>query len=346
MKQRLLRNLRAQWRDARVLLHESRRALLLFAGTVLAGGLVFRFAYYFPETGAHPGFAESIYASFALIFFQPTLPFPTAWPVQALYFLIPTLGLASIADGLVHFGAALVNKNERGQKWQVAMASTYSDHVIVCGIGKVGYRVILELLRFGREVVAMDQDADCRFAERVKAAGVPLIVGDARRQEVLLKAGVERADAIIPATNDELANLDIALDARELNPDIQVVMRLFDPDLARRVEQGFGIQTALSVSALAAPLFATAAMRVPVKHSFYVGDALLHISELVVAPGSQLVGWSIGRLETELDMSVIYYRDRATTSLHPGRQTELSAGEHVLVLAQLKALQKLNKLNG
>ncbi|MFN2199186.1 MAG: hypothetical protein ACK2UW_23920, partial [Anaerolineales bacterium] len=38
-------------------------------------------------------------------------------------------------------------------------------------------------------------------------------------------------------------NLDIALDARDLNPDVRIVMRLFDSDLAQRVEKGFGIQT-------------------------------------------------------------------------------------------------------
>ena len=47
-------------------------------------------------------------------------------------------------------------------------------------------------------------------------------------------------------------NLDIALQARELNPGIKVVLRMFDPDLARRVESGFGIHTAFSTSALAA----------------------------------------------------------------------------------------------
>lgn len=61
---------------------------------------------------------------------------------------------------------------------------------------------------------------------------------------------------------------------------------------------------------------------------------------------SQLAGWSVGQLETELDLSVVYTRDCTASCLHPDAQAVLSAGDHVLVLAQLKALQKLGKLNG
>ena len=138
--------------------------------------------------------------------------------MQVLFFILPILGLMIVADGVIRFGTALTNKQERGQKWQVAMASTYSGHVIVCGMGRVGYRVALELLKYGREVVAVEADEKCRFAEKAMALGIPVIFADARRQENLIKAGIEQADAIIPCTNDELGNLDIALDARELNP--------------------------------------------------------------------------------------------------------------------------------
>ena len=91
--------------------------------------------------------------------------------------------------GLFRFGSALLNKQERGQKWQVAMASTYKGHVIVCGLGKLGYRVILELLEFGREVVGIELDANGRFVERIQALNVPVVLADARREENLHQGG-------------------------------------------------------------------------------------------------------------------------------------------------------------
>ncbi len=345
MKRQLRRTLRAQLRDLRVLFRESRLSLFLFAAIVFGGALVFHFFYAYPDTGQSPSFAQALHATFALVFFETLLPFPEQWYLQVLFFLIPILGLAVVAEGLLRFGSALLNKQARGQKWQVAMASTYSNHVIVCGLGKLGYRVILQLLKFGRDVVGIEVDPECRFVEKVRALGVPLIVASARRPESLSQAGVERADAIIPATNDELTNLDIALNARELNPKIKVVMRVFDADLAEQMEKGFDIHTAFSTTAVAAPIFAAAAMRVNIEHSFYVGDQLLNLSEVNIVPGSQLAGWCLEKLEAELDLSVVCYHGQDLTDLHPLPDLCLAVGDKVLVLASLDTLERLNGLN-
>jgi voltage-gated potassium channel len=341
----LHRALRAQWRDARVLLNESRGPLLLFIALVLGGAGIFFFFYTDPISGEGISFPQALYGTFTLIFFQGSLEFPSQWYLQILYFIIPILGLVAVVDGVVRFGSALTNKQERGQKWQVAMASTYSGHVIICGMGRVGYRVALELLKFRREVVAVEADENCRFVEKALRLGIPVIIADARRQENLIKAGIELADAIIPCTNDELANLDIALDARELNPQIKVVMRMFDAELAARVEKGFGIHTAYSVSALAAPTIAAASMRVSVRSSFYVGDRLLNISEVTVRPSSKIAGWSVQQLEESLDLSVVSYIDGEATHLHPKPDLLLKAQNKILVLATLETLQKLETLN-
>jgi len=347
MKRSWRRTVRAEVRDIRVLLQESWTALLLFVVILLGGALVFYALYVDPETGRRIDLGQALYGAFGLIFFNPylALPGPEQWYLRILYFVIPILGLAAVADGVLRFGVALVNKRDRGQKWQVAMASTYHDHVIVCGIGRVGYRVVLELLKFGREVVAVEANPEGRFVEKAQGLGIPVILANARRSANLVKAGVERADAIIPCTDDELTNLDIALDAREINPEIKVVMRMFDPDLARRIERGFGIHTAFSTSALAAPIFAAASMRFKVKHSFYVGDTLLNICEIDIGPGSSLAGWSIRKLERTLDLQVVCHQEAGGTDLHPDPELALRPGDKLLVMASLEVLQRLNELN-
>jgi voltage-gated potassium channel len=345
VKQGFRRTLRAQLRDARVLFREFRTPLLLFVVLIVAGAVIFHYVYTFPSTDRHPELDDALHSVFALIFFETLLPFPDRWYVQILFFIIPVLGLAAIADGLLRFYVALTNKQSRGQKWQVALASTYSDHVIVCGIGKVGYRVILELLKFQRDVVAIEEDPQGRFVEKAKALDIPVIIADARRTETLVKSGVKQADAIIPCTDNELSNVDIALDAREVNPNIKVVLRMFDADLARRVEKGFGIHTAFSTSALAAPIFAAAATRVNVKHSFYVGDELLNLSELTIEPDSRLLGWSLKELQAKLDLSVVCYQGTEITDLHPDPSLHLSNGDRILVVASIETLRRLKDLN-
>jgi voltage-gated potassium channel len=345
MGRKYKRILRAQLRDIWVLLQESRNALFLFGAILIIGTLAFHFDYTFPGTNQYPSLSEALYATFTLIFFSPEIPYPEQWHLQALLFIIPIFGLVAVADGILRFGGALLSKQARGQKWQVAMASTYRDHVIVCGIGKVGYRVILELLKFEKEITALEKNPEGRFVEKVKSLGIPIILSDARQSENLLKAGVKEADAIIPCTDDELTNLDIALDAREINPDIRVVMRMFDADFAKRIEKGFGIHYAFSTSAVSAPIYASAAMREDIQHSFYVGDNLLHISQLKIQPESKLRGWTIGRLEEDLDLSVICHEKDGCAYLHPENDLTLSVGEGILVLANLETLRILNELN-
>jgi Trk K+ transport system NAD-binding subunit len=344
-KKDVRRALRAQWRDAVVLFHESRSALILFIALIFGGALLFYFFYTDPYTGQRINFSEALYGTFALLFFQGSLEYPHQGFIQILYFIIPILGLVVVADGVIRFGVALTNKQERGQKWQTAMASTYNGHVIICGMGKVGFRVALELIKLNRDVVAIEANPEGRFLEKTRALGIPVILADARRSENLFKAGVDRADAVIPCTENELTNLDIALDVREINPNAKIVLRMFDPELALRVEKGFGIHTAFSVSALAAPTFAAASLRIDVRSSFYVGDQLLNISEITIQPGATVEGWSIEKLEHNLDLSVVSYIEGGITHLHPEPGLILTLGSQLLVLATLETLQKLGGLN-
>ncbi|MAT43996.1 MAG: hypothetical protein CL609_16810 [Anaerolineaceae bacterium] len=339
------RILRAQIRDLWVLLREFWQTLLLFVLLVAGGGLLLHLFYVDPMTGSRIGLVEGFYDAFAMIFFANPLNFPKNVFLDMLFFLIPILGLAVLAEGLLRFGLALTDKQSRGEKWQVAMASTYKNHIVVCGFGKVGYRVTLELLKFEREVVVIESNPLGRFVDKAKDLGIPIIIADARRTTNLMKAHVQFADAIIPCTDDELANLDIALDARELKQDIKVVMRMFDEDLAKRIERGFGIHTAFSTSALTAPIVAAQAMRLNVQHSFYVGEQLLNLAQLKVNPNSAWVGWTLKDLHQRLDVSVIYYRDGKLEDMHPPLDLVLKPGVEILVLTTIEKLEEINRLN-
>ena len=341
----LHRSIRAQFRDTYVLLLESRTPIILFFLVWFGSAAIFTAYYHEPGRPIGISWGEALWRSFSLIFFGPDGDYPDHQFVRILYYVVPIAGLVIIADGLLRFGTAFFDKQVRGQKWQVAVASTYDNHIIVCGLGKVGYRTTLELLKFKREVVGIEANNDGRFLDALRDLGIPVLIGDASRPEFLEKAGVRRADAIIPATDNELSNVDIALHARELNPKIKVVLRMFDPDLARRVETGFGIHTAFSASALSAPVFATAAMRFQVKHSFYVGDVLLNIAEFTIESGSTLEGWTVQQLEKAVDVSVVTHHRGSSTEIHPELQQMLCAGDKMLILASIDALTKLRTMS-
>ena len=90
--------------------------------------------------------------------------------------------------------------------------------------------------------MAIEADENGRFVAAAQALDIPVVTGDARQRELLLQLGLQRARAIVAATSSDLVNLSAALNARDLRPDLRVVVRLYDPAFAIRVQRGFGVR--------------------------------------------------------------------------------------------------------
>jgi Trk K+ transport system NAD-binding subunit len=337
--------LKKNWRDFRVLVRAFSRPVLLFIGTLIFFGLLYWFLADISPLADKPGLVESIFLVLSMIFLQANTTFPEPFYLQVFFFVMPVIGILLLSAGAANLGVKLFNKSARGQDWEVALASTYSDHVIVCGLGKLGYRVTLQLLEFGQSVVAVERDADKTFIALARECDVPVILGDARQPEVLRRAGVERASAVVCCTQDELANLDIALDAREMRPDIKVVLRMFDETLASKVEKGFGIHTAFSMSALSAPAFAAAATRAHIDYSFYVGGTLLHVSQINVDAGSPLTGLTLENAERQFNMTIVMHQTGGELHLHPTSDEVIMEDDTLVVFATLETLGLIGGIN-
>lgn len=167
---------------------------------------------------------------------------------------------------------------------------TMDGHVVILGLGHVGFRVFELLRRLGEAVAVADQRADPERVAQVERHGGMFVAGDIRNPEVLRQCRVHTAKALLALTDQELANLSVAMDARLLNPGAKIVIRLFDQELARHIRQVFAIQTVLSTSAIAAPLFAAAIFddhNLACFQSLGVSCAIVHWR---VAEGAALVG--------------------------------------------------------
>jgi voltage-gated potassium channel len=166
----------------------------------------------------------------------------------------------------------------------------------VCGVGSVGFRVVEELTSMKVEVFAIERDGDSMFVERARQLGAQVVIGDARAENLLRELHVERARAVIVATNDDLANMEIAMDVREVTRDVPIVMRLFDQRLAEKVKATLGVQVSVSTSRLAAPLFASAALDPAVVGTHRVADTVLVVIQVAIHSPSVLRGRTIAEL--------------------------------------------------
>ena len=287
--------------------------------------------------------AEALYAVLNLLFFNTVYALPDDVFTEVVFFVLPVLGIVVLGQLLVRLGTALANR----EQWARALASTYTDHVVVCGLGRVGFRVVRWLHDLGEAVVVIERDTDNLFLDRVKEWHVPVIAADARRVEILEQAGIRRASAVAALTSDDLFNLSVATESRALQPEIRVVLRTFEDRLAENLRAGFDIHAAYSTSALAAPAFAAAATRAPVDHAFAfeqgAHSALITVTKFTLVPESILVGWTVGRLETEFGVNVLAHR-RDAFEYHPPDERVLAAGEGVVIAATIDALNRIARL--
>jgi Trk K+ transport system NAD-binding subunit len=216
------------------------------------------------------------------------------------------------------------------------------DHVILCGLGKVGYSTLEMLSQQGVPVVAITRDIQPDRAHRAGQIASHLILEDARTDEALIEAGVRDARAIIIATNDDLTNLTIALDARRLAPEIAIVLRLYDRDLAERVRQQMDVRAVLNAAELAAPAFIAAALGEQVIRAFDIGSVLLSIVSMKVADTATGEGQTLREWAAHLEATPLALRSGSAGLMHiPVMDYKLQAGDEVIVAASSHLIDHL-----
>ena len=227
----------------------------------------------------------------------------------------------------------------------MAVASTFRNHVVLIGMGHLGFRVANQLRDMGRELVVIELDDRQDLTLEIRARDVPVIIDDASRDAVLVGAGIERARAIILAIQNDALNLKIALKARALNPRIEVVVRIFDDDFAEALRKQFGF-TAMSATSLAAPVFAATAAGVDLSQPVTLDGHPLSVSRLVVTARSTLSTLTVGEIEQRYDVSVVMVHAADGTDMHPPDTRRLKAGDTVAVFGAPESVNRLAGDNG
>ena len=230
--------------------------------------------------------------------------------------LIPLI-TAVVVDGVVNARLALHAGRIQPDR---------SGHVVVVGLGNIGTRVMAQLHDFGVEVVAIDKNPDARGAALAHRLGVP---ADRRRRgpggDAALRLGGDLPGAggglhrrrRQPAGRAERPGLD---------PELRVVLRLFDGDFAERIQKAFGIGISRSVSYLAAPAFAAALLDRAVIATIPVGRHALLVTEVPVAAGSALDGRPLAAVAHPGEVRLLAHT-------RPGQKADWSADPRLVITA-------------
>jgi voltage-gated potassium channel len=338
----LSRRLVANLRYLRALIKRFRTTLLLTAALFLGAPPIYQLQCRLP--GGEPVRAgKALEHVYFLLFGQPSLDCADDWALTVLNLLIPPVGIALVVDGVVRFAYLFFAKHKSDKEWIEVIAETMKGHIIVCGAGRVGYRVVDQLRSMGKDVVVVEKREDGAFVSVLRDEQVPLLIDDIRSPQCLPRLNVKAASAIVCATDDDLANLNIALDARRLKPDIRVVIRLFDDDLVAKVRDTFRAE-ALSSSSLAAPAMALAALDPRIVHSFRIGGHLMVVSVFEARTG--LPGVTISEVRDRFGALALALRRGESEKLHPHGEQLIQAGDLLTLQAEYPDYRRLRAFTG
>ncbi|HEX4831758.1 MAG TPA: NAD-binding protein [Trebonia sp.] len=197
-------------------------------------------------------------------------------------------------------------------------------HVLVIGLGTVGIAVAERLVRAGGDVVVIEKDERNRHLARARSLGVPVVIADATQPSVLASVRLAVASGVAVLTSDDMANLETGLAVRDqLGPrweSVPVVLRIFDPQFARSVQETFGFRGVRSTAALAAPWFVGAALGLDVLSTFYAGDQPLLVARLTVTPGGGLASLAMSDLGARTRVLAIRRAADRDVLEHPPRR--------------------------
>ena len=326
------RTARAGLAYARAMFHEFRWTLLLLLIAMVFGAAVIGLTPGVLIADRRPTVGTSLYGAWMAMLGQAPGPPPEgAWHLMLLYGLYPPLGFILIGEGIVRLAILMVSRRQGQKEWMKVMASTYRDHVILCGLGRLGVRVLEELVAAGQDVVVLERRRANRFIERAKALGAPVLIRDMKEDASLIDAGVAHAAAVVIATNDDIANLEVAIDARRLNPKIRVVMGLFDQQLAAKITDALDVDVAFSASALAAPLVAALSRRSKVLSTTIIAGVSHVAFEVAVEERSRLADKRVDEVEATYRGRVLALTRRAGATESPPSAASLVRGGDALI---------------
>jgi voltage-gated potassium channel Kch len=215
-----------------------------------------------------------------------------------------------------------------------------AGHIVVCGLGNVGFRIVEELIQQEQQVVVVEQDPTGRFVTTARQLGAAVIHGDSTVLQVHRQANTATAKAVVAATNDPLVNLEVALLTRELNPRQRVIVRMADPSLAQTLRDAANVRLAFSTTALAAPAFVAAVFGDRVVNIFVIEGRVLAALDLVIdETQAAVVGERIDAFVRRQQALALRLLRGAETLAVDGER--LAAGDRLLLILELTQLPAL-----
>lgn len=258
------------------------------------------------------------------------------------------VGVGSFVYFFSNLTAFMVEGNLDRILWRRRMSRSISaleHHYIVCGAGRTGRHMVRELLETERAFVLIDLDEQmARALLEELNADFPIVIGDASDDEVLRKAGIERAKGLCVATSHDKENLLITMTARMIRADLRIVARCTDQKIYQKLQRA-GADAVVSPNTIGGLRLVSELIR-PDAVTFLDTmlrdkEKRLRIEEVALAQGSQALGRTLGDLRADAIEGLLIIAVRAAGDdawiFNPPNDLELQAGHTVVFMSSPEA---------
>jgi Trk K+ transport system NAD-binding subunit len=156
------------------------------------------------------------------------------WVPIILSFVMP-IGMALIlGEGVLRVFSIYIQKDRYREEWDIMVANTFSDHVVICGVGELGYAMAKRILKDHPHIhlVLMDQRSGLQAEANLGSAEVVYLQADMTSTASLRHANCDKARLVLLTTGNDAYNLEAAYKIINLNPNVEIWVRLHHAGLA------------------------------------------------------------------------------------------------------------------
>lgn len=280
--------------------------------------------------------------------FGDSIPLTHGGRVFTMLLMLLGVGIGLYSVGVIVSGTVeghLINL--MGRKKMEKRISQLNNHIIVCGAGRVGQHVIHRLQKEKASFIVVDKDEE-KLAEMTNE-NILVVVGDATMDEVLIKAGIQKAWGLVTALPIDPDNVYVTLTAKGLNPDLQVVARADRLESEHKLKRA-GADKVISPSVISGRRMAISILKPTsvdyVETLMHNQDLEIEIEEVTISDKSELIGKQLknSNIREKTGVMVIAIKRQNEIISNPSSREEIHLHDLLIVLGtreQLKVLERL-----
>lgn len=289
---------------------------------------------------------DGVYMTFITL---TTIGFREVAPLSAggriFTMLLATFGIGAVAFIATRAAQFLLNPEAIRTRRMTNKISDLDSHYVICGYGRIGRRIALDLKRANRPFVVVDASPE-RCDEAI-ADGVLAVHGDAEEEQVLESAGIRRARGLILTLPNDSSNVYVTLSARGMNPGLYIVART-DTHRNRQKLERAGVNTVIAANEIGADRMASVILRPNV--SRFVEEVLqshsfdLNLDEVLVEPRSKVAGKTLrdsGLRSKYNAMVVAILGQDGKMNFNPPAEATINPGDTLIVMGTQATILRL-----